>query len=131
MPEDIIHEENHLSLSSLLKRVKPVIGRKVKKKCGVRMSNIHACVAPTEFAITKGAFVNNDGQHKTEEGYPAVMWWLRSPGFSEGDGLGVGLQGELAVIYAMSNYVCVRPAIWLDVEKYFSYSALKYLNLQK
>lgn len=63
----------------------------------------------TDYALTKGAYHAN-GSNK-------CWWWLRSSGQNNktaaycGVGLGVNMSG----IYVESNYIAVRPAMWINL----------------
>lgn len=60
-------------------------------------NNTKACVAPTAYAITQGAYISDSIQ--TADGKPAGWWWLRSPGYYQ-NGAGV-----VACIGTLSNGV--------------------------
>lgn len=64
----------------------------------------------TDYALTKGAYHAN-GSNK-------CWWWLRSSGQNNktaaycGVGLGVNMSG----LYVESNYIAVRPAMWVNID---------------
>ena len=80
-------------------------------------NSVEARVAPTAYALSMGVYTYSDTQ--TGEGLSAGQWWLRSPSFLQSSGAGAivnhhgALYGNLA---ATSDTVCVRPAVWVDLE---------------
>ena len=73
--------------------------------------NIKSRVAPTEYAIQNGAFVND--RTKTEEGGSSGDWWLRSPGTHQNYTTAVLSNGMLWCGAVYADIGIVRPALWL------------------
>ncbi len=87
-----------------------------KKYFGVTLNdtrNTQARVEPTAYALAQGATVKED--KLTEEGKAASWWWLRSPGNKQYNAAYVNQGGSLSHRSATSETVCVRPALWLDL----------------
>ena len=78
-----------------------------------RKKNPGASVAPTAYAAGKGAFTRAEAL--TEDGAEAGYWWLRSPGGVQFLAACVGTLGTLADYDVDQEIVCVRPAMWLDL----------------
>ena len=76
--------------------------------------NINSRVAPTAYAIAKGAYANP--AFKTADGEAAGWWWLRSPGYYRRDAARVNRVGSLSRNNVNSDDTVVRPAFWLDLE---------------
>ena len=71
--------------------------------------------APTDYALSQGAWTYDK---YSPEGRLSGVWWLRSPGETRNYAACVDLQGS--ALYQNSvgnNYVCVRPAMWVDMTK--------------
>ena len=79
-------------------------------------NNTKSRVAPTDYAIAQGAWQSDD--YKTEDGLYAGEWRLRSPGDFRGIVAYVDGDGSLKLdSYGRVN-CCVRPALWVDLEKF-------------
>lgn len=76
-------------------------------------NNTKSRVAPTAYAITMGAFKNND--YKTVDGEPAGSWWLRTPDGTQSVAC-VRVSGSLGRVYASNDTRVVRPAFWLNLD---------------
>lgn len=77
--------------------------------------NTGSRVAPTAYAIENGASTNSSC--KTPEGRKeAGWWWLRSPGYSRDYAASVRYDGSLRSLSVSSDFGCVRPAFWLNLE---------------
>ncbi len=75
--------------------------------------------APTAYAIAQGAWANDS--YKTADGDAVCWWWLRSPGTYQYDAACVGVGGA---VYLLGDYVdlgdgCVRPTIWVSIDKQY------------
>lgn len=71
--------------------------------------------APTDYALSQGAWTYDK---YSPEGRLSGVWWLRSPGETKNYAACVDLIG--GALYQNSvgnNYVCVRPAMWVDMAK--------------
>ena len=71
--------------------------------------------APTDYALAQGAWTYDK---YSPEGRLSGVWWLRSPGETKNYAACVDLIG--GALYQNSvgnNYVCVRPAMWVDMTK--------------
>ncbi len=75
-------------------------------------------VAPTAYAKQKGAKTNT--QKKTKEGKQAAWWWLRSPGSVQSYASYVSPDGSLSLGIVKDEKICVRPALWIDINQLFS-----------
>ena len=87
-----------------------------KKYLGVTYDdskNTKSRVAPTDYAIKQGAYTSSS--NKTADGTAAGWWWLRSPGDYRDYAAFVYNYGSLGCSY-VSNGICVRPALWIDLE---------------
>ncbi len=64
---------------------------------------------PTSYAVKRGAYV--------DERYWSSWWWLRSPGFDQGDASFVSAVGTLCPSgnYVGNDYYAVRPALWVNL----------------
>ena len=76
--------------------------------------NIKSRISPTAYAKQAGAYTD-DGK-KTAEGAAAGWWWLRSPGCLPSDAAAVRADGSLHYDGVYYDNVCVRPALWVDLE---------------
>ena len=76
-----------------------------------RSSNMRSRMAPTPYALEKGADTY-DG-NKTEEGELSSVWWLRSPGLDQNTAARVNAEGSLDSKYVYRTIVCARPALWI------------------
>ena len=80
---------------------------------GTGERNPGACVAPTEYAVSKGAVRSRS--YLTSDGSGAACWLLRSPGPDTDTVAMVNLAGYLSRIN-VGDAAVVRPAFWLDLE---------------
>lgn len=71
---------------------------------------------PTDYAITQGADVRTLDDGKTN----ACWWWLRSPGENSTQASFVNFDGTRYTNGVGNDYLSVRPALWIDIEKYTS-----------
>jgi len=76
--------------------------------------NTKSRVAPTAYAIKQGAYTSSN--NKTADGTAAGWWWLRSPGNYQPNAALVGADGSLSRIFVDDDSVCVRPALWIDLD---------------
>ena len=81
--------------------------------------NIKARVAPTAYAIARGAWLHH--RFRTEDGELAGRWWLRSPGRYEYRAAHVIANGSLqnSHVFAAADHYgggVARPAIWLNLD---------------
>ena len=76
--------------------------------------NLKSRVSPTEYAKANGARTSNID--KTEDGNAAGWWWLRSPGSNPGRSACVHYIGTLIDGSVPYEGVCVRPALWINLE---------------
>ena len=65
-------------------------------------------VAPTAYAKKRGAYTNRDSK--------SGWWWLRSPGNGQSVAAGVSSGGSLSYFNVDRSSVCVRPALWVNLE---------------
>ena len=74
---------------------------------------LRKCV-PTAYAKANGGYTSND---YTKDGVPTCWWWLLSNGNYQGYASVVGLGGSVSGKGMLTNSysVCVRPAIWIEV----------------
>ena len=72
--------------------------------------------APTAYAKAQGASTSNS--FKTADGAASCRWWLRSPGNNQFSAAVVLTGGSLSYDgnYVDRDYVCVRPALWINLE---------------
>lgn len=75
-------------------------------------NNTKSCVAPTVYAISRGASSSSGSQ--TADGKPAGRWWLRSPGFLQLSAACV--ESSLGDHRVDNREQVVRPAFWLNLE---------------
>ena len=75
--------------------------------------NAKARVAPTEYAVKRGAEYYQG--NKTEGGEASAYWWLRSPGEFWDYAASVIDDGSLYYNSVSNKDLSVRPAIWLDL----------------
>lgn len=78
------------------------------------VQNMKAQVTPTAYASAQGAYTSND--NKTDEGDNSGWWWLRSPGNDQSLGLTVSTDGSFYNGRVTFGNVCVRPALWVDLD---------------
>ena len=78
--------------------------------------NTKSRVAPTAYAIKQGASTSSSSSHKIADGVAAGWWWLRSSGNSQSSAAYVSYGGSLSSDYVSYDYVCVRPALWINLE---------------
>ena len=76
-------------------------------------NNTGARIQPTPYALERGALTSADDQ--TENGADAGSWWLRSPGLQPGSTACVAADGSMDERDARSCGLCVRPALWVDL----------------
>ena len=75
--------------------------------------NTQSRVAPTAFAISRGAYVS--GITKTADNTAAGWWWLRSPGRVSSDASRVLDVGTLSLGGIDSSVGSIRPALWINL----------------
>ena len=75
--------------------------------------NDRMCV-PTAYAIAQGAYTSSS---YSVGGAATCWWWLRSPGDDRNSAAGVGNGGSVSCLgnYVIYDYVCVRPALWINL----------------
>lgn len=81
--------------------------------------NIKSRVEPTAYAFAQGATTyqgTTREKGKTENGSAAGWWWLRSPGGYQHFAAAVQDDGAYGGYIAESKNVCVRPALWIELE---------------
>ncbi len=71
-------------------------------------------VAPTAYVIKQGAFTSSS--NKTADGDASGWWWLRSPGYNQNYAADVSYDGSLYSSRVFDVSVCVRPALWINLE---------------
>ena len=74
-----------------------------------------ARIQPTKYAADQGAYVSEE--FKTADGKDATRWWLRSPGCNQLDAACVHSRGCVGEQMCSSKDTCVRPAMWVDLNK--------------
>ena len=87
------------------------------KYLDVRFGNsqsLKSRVSPTAYSKAAGAGTNKND--KTSEGTDAGLWWLRSPGSSRSRAALVHYDGSLVNYNVSYVNVCVRPAIWVNLD---------------
>lgn len=74
------------------------------------------CV-PTAYATAQGAYTSTS--YKTASNAATCWWWLRSPGSDQGYAACVSRAGYVDYFGYPANYnsACIRPALWLDLNK--------------
>ena len=77
-------------------------------------NNTKARVTPTAYAKKQGAFI--DTINKSADGNEFGWWWLRSPGYAQNYAARVFSDGSLYYYSVNGGNVCVRPALWLDLD---------------
>ncbi len=82
-----------------------------------RSNDERKCV-PTDYAVSQGA---NTSRFYIAQGKSVCNWWLRTPGSSSIAAATVGIGGfvdNFGSVVDTSNCgkVCVRPAMWIDLE---------------
>lgn len=75
--------------------------------------NKTARTKPTEYAKKNGAHAVG-GFDKIDKEYPC-MWWLRSPGYYQNMAAIVDADGSLKNSFCQSSSMCIRPAMWVDL----------------
>ena len=78
-------------------------------------NNTASRVKPTAYAHSKGAWLSST--NKTTEGAYAGRWWLRSSTRVTNFGAYVNSGGYLFQAGVNYNGACVRPAMWVDLNK--------------
>ena len=76
--------------------------------------NMRSRMSPTAYAEKMGAVISQS--HKTADGVEAGWWWLRSPGHSRNNAAGVDADGSLEGSIVYDDLVCVRPALWINLD---------------
>ena len=76
-------------------------------------NNQQSRIVPTEFAKARGTYISS--ANKTKDGTATAIWWLRSPGFIGNSAAVVDANGSLYYRNFTNSFVCVRPALWLDM----------------
>ena len=74
-----------------------------------------ARIQPTKYAADQGAYVSEE--FKTADGKDATRWWLRSPGCNQLDAACVHSRGCVGEQMCSNKDTCVRPAMWVDLNK--------------
>lgn len=74
-----------------------------------------ARIQPTEYAVEKGSYVS--GQYQTSNEEYVTRWWLRSPGYTQCYAACVHSRGNLGEQKCIAEDICIRPAMWIDLEK--------------
>lgn len=72
---------------------------------------------PTDYAVSMGADVRTLDDGITD----AAWWWLRSPGETSSQASFVNFDGTRYTNAVGNEYLSVRPALWIDLDKYLSY----------
>ena len=76
--------------------------------------DLRARVAPTEYAISRGAWTSEELQ--TADGLPAGKWWLRGLADTEATVIEVTGSGTIMQGTPSSGGRVARPALWLNPE---------------
>ena len=76
--------------------------------------NTKSRVSPTEYAIKLGAYSVKSS--KTNDAAAFGGWWLRSPGSIQNYAACVNYDGTLCGNTVNRDSICVRPAVWIDLE---------------
>ena len=83
------------------------------------LQSTKASVLPTDYARAHGAFTNPDYTVDSSiygtTGAPGG-WWLRSPGRNLSEVMCVYVDGAMKYSEVSTDAVCVRPALWLDLD---------------
>lgn len=79
-------------------------------------NNLKSRVHPTAYAEHNGAHFSGD---MTEDSQPSGYWWLRSPGPSQNVAVDIDTSGALTPHDMDDTSVCVRPAMWVNLESDF------------
>ena len=77
-------------------------------------NNIQSRLSPTAYAKKQGAYTSSN--NKTAENVEAGWWWLRSPGRNQIEAADVSSDGSLISGSAYYESVCVRPALWVNLD---------------
>ena len=77
-------------------------------------NNTKACVRPTTYAEKQGAYTSSSC--KTADGDNTGWWWLRSLGSNQNFAAYVSYDGSLSYGLVRSGSICVRPALWVNLE---------------
>ena len=76
----------------------------------------------TDFSICEAAYSTKTGEDTRvqllDNGTEAAFWWLRSPGDNGKEAAYINYKGECWSNYVTNWYLSVRPAMWIDLEKY-------------
>ena len=70
---------------------------------------------PTQYAIACGAYTNNT---ILKNGKVTSWWWLRSPGNYQYSAIFVYHDGTRHYGRVQTDSVCVRPAVWIDMDAF-------------
>lgn len=78
-------------------------------------NNIDRRCDPTAYAAKRGALQMPGA---LEEGLYSSYWWLRTPGWDEGEKVAVTSRGDIQTDGAVSHafYFCARPAMWVSAD---------------
>ena len=63
---------------------------------------------PTDYAVQNGAYTNDDTG--------ACWWWLRSPGDYQSNATAVHSGGSPGNRNVVIDSICIRPALWINLE---------------
>ena len=77
-------------------------------------SNMRSRVAPTAYAIARGAYTSSS--YQTADGKATGWWWLRSPGLGQNCAAFVNYVGALGSDRVNIGSASVRPAFWINLE---------------
>lgn len=70
---------------------------------------------PTKYAVSRGADVR-----KLDKDSESGWWWLRSPGEKPSHAAFVNFDGKLYSNAVGNRYLSVRPAMWIDLDAYYT-----------
>ncbi len=87
------------------------------KYLGIRWNdndNMKSRISPTAYAVQAGAWTTDST--KTADDVAAGLWWLRSPGEFQDEAALVYFTGSLGCNGVINDAVCVRPALWINLE---------------
>ena len=77
-------------------------------------NNMRSRVSLTAYALQAGAYPSDS--IKTADEAAAGWWWLRSPGRTQNCAAYVLPDGALSYSSVNNGLVCVRPALWINLE---------------
>ena len=69
-------------------------------------------IMPTDYAYKRGAFRS----YSTQNNSVAGGWWLRSSGYYQRNAAGVTDDGASRSIHVDNYMMCIRPALWVNLE---------------